>query len=186
MEESKTSPSSLNKEAWLRYFARVIDITIGTLIVGSLIGIIIGIFFVILGVDIDILSEIPEYISMIFVMMIYFFIEANIISSFGTTPGKKLLGISVYRNNGEYLDYMTSLKRTFTLWFKGLALSIPIISLITLIMAYNRYTDHGITSWDEAYDVKISYQPISIIRLGVGIAVWIVAIMINLSVYIGN
>ncbi|UFH59466.1 RDD family protein [Sulfurovum mangrovi] len=186
MEASETRPSSLNKEAWLRYFARVIDITIGTLIVGSLVGVIIGIFFVILGVDMHILSVIPEYISMIFVMMIYFFIEANIISSFGTTPGKKLLGITVFRNNGEYLDYKRSLKRTFTLWFKGLALSLPIISLITLIMAYNRYTDHGITSWDEAYDVKVSCQPIGTLRLGAGIAVWIVAIIINLSVYIGN
>ncbi|MDM5272301.1 RDD family protein [Sulfurovum sp. zt1-1] len=186
MEESNVSSSSLNKEAWLRYFARVIDITIGTMIVGVVIGIIIGIFFVIFGVDIQILSEIPEYISMLFVMIIYFLIEANVISSFGTTPGKKLLGISVHHNNGDYLDYMTSLKRTFTLWFKGLALSLPLISLITLIVAYNRYTDHGITSWDEEYNVNVAYQPIGTMRLGAGIVVWIVAVMINLSAYISN
>ena len=156
LEDSNINSASLNKEAWLRYFARVIDITIGTMILGAILGIILGIFFVIFGVNIQILSEVPEYFSMLFVMVIYFLIEANVISSFGTTPGKKLLGISVYHSNGDYLDYMTSLKRTFTLWFKGLALSLPIISLITLIVAYNRYTDHGITSWDEEYDVKVS------------------------------
>lgn len=186
MEESKINSSSLSKEGWLRYFARAIDMTIGMLILGSVIGFIVGIFFVIFGVSISLLSGVAEYILMIFIIIIYFFIEANLISSFGTTPGKKLLGISVYRNNGDYMDYMTSLKRTFTLWFKGLALSLPIISLFAMIMAYNRYTDRGVTSWDEEYDVKVSYQPIGIIRLGTGIVLWIITVIINVGAYTGN
>ena len=52
LEDSNINSASLNKEAWLRYFARVIDITIGTMILGAILGIILGIFFVIFGVNI--------------------------------------------------------------------------------------------------------------------------------------
>lgn len=186
MEESRTVTSSLNKEAWFRYFARIIDITIGTMILGLGIGIILGLFLLILGIEMDILSQIPEYLFMIFTLLIYFIVEANVISSFGTTPGKKLFGITVYQADGNYLDYLTSIKRTFSVWLKGLALSLPIISFITLFMAYNRYTDHGITSWDEKYDVKVSFQPIGVFRQVIGISLWLIVLGINISAYWGN
>lgn len=185
MEKENTVGSSRNKEAWLRYFARIIDITVGSIFI--VVGIIIiSLFLLMFDIDIEALFEVP-FVFEIILMIIYFFVEAKVISVFGTTLGKKLFGITVFHSNGEHLDYITSLERTFTMWFKGLGLSIPLISLFTLIMSYNRYTDLGITSWDEALEVKVSFQPISTIRLAVGVIAWVVAVALNLiSLYIGT
>ena len=160
----------------------MIDMTIGTLVIGFIVGFILGIFLAVMGISAQALDNIPQIILIISITIIYFFIEANVISSFGTTPGKKLFGIRVSDENGEDLDYLTSVKRSFVLWFQGLALSIPLISLITLIISYNRYTAQGITSWDETYHVKISYQPISTIRMVLGVLLWIITFAINLYI----
>jgi len=181
MEQKKIENSSLNKQAWLRYFARTIDMLIGTLFIGLIFGIAFGIITSILGYSQNFLLEIPDLILTIFLIAIYFFIEASIISKFGTTPAKKLFGITLFDSSGEKLDYKTSLQRGFILWFKGLALSIPLISLITLGIAYNTYTDEGKTSWDKTLNVIVLHQKISTIRFIIGIIIWLIAFALNIA-----
>ena len=181
MDQKKIENESLNKQVWLRYFARTIDMTIGILFIGVISGIVFEIIISILGYSQNFLLEIPELILIIFLITIYFFIEASIISKFGTTPAKKLFGIKICDSNGEKLDYKISLQRGFILWFKGLAFSIPLISLITLAIAYNTYKDEGKTSWDETLNVIVSYQKISTIRFVIGIIIWIITFALNIA-----
>lgn len=178
MEQLETGYTA-NKEAWLRYFARIIDMTVGTSILGLLVGLVLGLFLAIFGVSSDIFLEIPEFAFMFLVLIIYLFLEANIISSFGTTPGKKLFGISISDSNGEDLDYTTSVQRNFTLWMKGLAFSIPFISLITLAFAHSNYTATGITSWDKQYNIVVTFKPISDLRFVLGVLLWIAMMVLN-------
>ena len=168
---------SLTKQAWIRYFARVIDIFLGTVIVLFILGVMFitgslifkGTSTYYLEQATDLTFRIIEMIGMV----IYFFIEAAIISKYGTTPAKKLFGISLSNENGEKLDYKTALGRGFTLWFRGLGLGLPIISFITLAITYSNYTQDGQTTWDKNFNTVVSYKIISPIRFIVGITIFI-------------
>jgi len=43
----------------------------------------------------------------------------------------------------------------------GQGVGIPLISLITHILAYNRLTDRGITQWDESGNHSVAHREIS-------------------------
>lgn len=169
---------TLNKKAWLRYFARIIDMAIGLFTIGIIVGLIIGIFLYIFDA-IQLLDQISELIFIVISILIYFFIEAKIISKYATTPAKKLLGISIVGVNGEKLDYKTSLNRSLTLWLKGLGLMIPIVSLIALIMSYNGYVEQGTTPWDKDNGAVVQYEPIGTIRFAIGIILGVFSFILN-------
>ncbi len=175
---------SLNKKAWFRYIARMIDMTIGILFVGLAFGIILGIVDAFLKIHYEDTSQVVKFSLKTFIIIFYFFIEAGIISIYKTTPGKKLFGITLSDANGKELNYRISLKRDFTLWFKGLAFSIPFVSLFTLIYSYYGYTEKGTTSWDKTYNVTISYQPISTLRFIIGIIIFIITGIFNIYIIV--
>ena len=166
--------NDLNKQAWMRYMARTIDVTIGSLLIGLSVGFLLAIIFS----SNDILST-PEILLSMLVVAIYLLIEAWIISTYKTTLGKKLLGITVTDKNGGKLKYSTSVKRDFYMWLAGLGLSLPFVSLVTMLISYNKYTEKGVTPWDEAYDVKINYEPISNVRFITGIVLTVAVIVLN-------
>ncbi|EFK97538.1 RDD domain containing protein [sediment metagenome] len=180
---------TLNKKAWLRYLARISDMFFTLILSVSVVGFLLMIFTLIFGIILklfsnpvfpwDILSSLPVFVQIIFMTILYLFIEAKIISQYGTTPFKKLLGISIVDINGKKLDYKTSLKRNLTLWFKGLGFTIPIISLIALIMSYNGYVEQGTTPWDEDNRAVVLFEPISNIRLAIGIIMVISTFILN-------
>jgi hypothetical protein len=169
---------TLNKKAWLRYLARTIDMTIGLFVTGIVVGSIVGIFLYIFEV-LQSFDQIPELILIVISILIYFLIEAKIISKYATTPAKKLLGISIVDTNGEKLDYKTSLIRNLTLWLKGLGLTIPFISLIALIMSYNGYVEQGTTPWDKDNGVVVQYKPIGTARFAIGIILGVFSFILN-------
>ncbi|MDD5359181.1 MAG: RDD family protein [Sulfurovaceae bacterium] len=177
---------TLNKKAWLRYFARISDMFFMLILLIS----VMGFAFMILALIAlklfpsylfpwDMLSSLLVFVQTLLIIIVYLFIEAKIISKYGTTPFKKLLGISIVDINGEKLDYKTSLIRNLTLWLKGLGLTIPFISLIALIMSYNGYVEQGTTPWDKDNGVVVQYEPISTIRFAIGIIFGISALIFN-------
>jgi len=172
--------SEFNKQAWFRYFARTIDIGIGATIVSLIFGFIIAIISLLLGYPPNEPSGMFFNILVFFSVAIYFFIEAGIISKFGTTPAKKLFGITLTGLNGEKLNYKISLQRGFLLWFKGMGLSLPIISFITMAVSYANFTNEGKTSWDRTFDVVVTYKQISNIRLVMGITIWLIIFILNI------
>ena len=176
MIEEKVENISLTKQAWTRYLARVIDIFLGTVIVLFILGVMFiagSLIFKYSTYYLEQATDLTFRIIEMIGMVIYFFIEAAIISKYGTTPAKKLFGISLSNENGEKLDYKTALGRGFTLWFRGLGLGLPIISFITLAVAYSNYTQDGQTTWDKDFNVVVSYKIISPIRFIIGVTVFI-------------
>jgi hypothetical protein len=43
--------------------------------------------------------------------------------------------------------------------------ALPVLSLVTQLLAFNRLTKKGITSWDEKLGFSISHGPISALRV---------------------
>ena len=180
---------TLNQKAWFRYMARSIDMTIGTIFIGLVFGLLLGLLSVVLSslieIPWDILKDIPEFFVGVVIVFLYLIVEASMFSSFKTSLGKKLFGISVTDSNNKYLEFSVALKRNFTLWFRGMALSIPLLSFITMVIAYQNYIDKGITSWDHDNEVVVHYKSISKPRVVASILLFIVVILFNSYLIVG-
>ena len=81
-----------------------------------------------------------------------------------TTPGKALLNISITKLANANLTYSECLKRSLRVWFYGMAMGVPIILLITQIIAYKKLMRNKITSWDEECEILISHGDIGRLR----------------------
>jgi len=189
---------TLNKKAWLRYMARLIDMMVGSVVVAIIFMIL---FIIIVGVmakvgiiSVEVVFEIRNFLfedgsgvlertpSIVFAtvsIFFYLFVEAKLISRYGTTPFKKLFGISIVDKNGGKISYKTSLIRAFMVWIRGLALSLPLLSLVTLILSYNRYTEQGTSPWDEENNLIVQHKQISDTRFFIGIIIFISIFILN-------
>lgn len=123
---------------WIRLFARWLDVSLYLIIF-------ILVFYLITGYDI---TEI-KYISLLIILS-YVFVEPILLSTWGYTPGKALCMTKIKNSEGvEKLSYRKALIRSLRIWWNGLGTAIPLISLFTLIHAYDKLKKRGNTSWDE-------------------------------------
>lgn len=162
---------------WIRYWARTIDLLI---FMFPLIGIVI---LMLINVDnlADVLKQIdktPETLFGVLIGFIYIFIEPIFLSTWGTTIGKSLLKVSVRNADGSKLSYVEGLKRTFSIWFFGQGLNLPLVTLITHVFAYNELKDKGITSWDKGGNYIVFHEKIGVIRSMVAISIPILIVFL--------
>ena len=89
--------------------------------------------------------------------------EALLLSTWGTTPGKFLLRTQLKAK--KKFDFTTALRRSFSVWFRGLGMGIPILNVFCLLIAYQKLKVFKITSWDRDDGIAVTHLPISRIRL---------------------
>ncbi len=111
--------------------------------------------------------------------MAWLVVEAIALSAVGTTPGKALLKVTVRRRDGRHLDFPGSLNRAFDVWLKGLGMGLPVVVIVTELLAYRRLSRTGVTSWDEAGDVLVSHARIGYPRVALAAAVLLVALALR-------
>jgi hypothetical protein len=156
-EEQTPSP---NVRPWVRYFARYIDSFTFSFLLRFLQEVNSIYFFPNSALE----SGLSIFFLWIFIDFLWILIESSFLSSWGTTFGKWLLGIKVRNHEGGKLTYFTALKRSTLVWFKGLGMGLPIVTLFTLISAYITLTEKGITTWDQDCHLIVTHQKIGIIR----------------------
>jgi len=139
---------------WVRYWGRIIDL----LLFGVMFGLILGYIYP------PMLTMSDRILGML-ILFFYVFVDALLLSSWGTTPGKALLKVKVRTGNGKKLRYGDALQRSFSVWFRGLGLGIPVVSLFTLIFSYSRLKKSGITVWDEKGGYVVSHEHIGVARV---------------------
>ncbi len=164
-----SKPSSLERTTtprpWVRYWARSFDFALYYLITLFIVFPVVissgwGLFFT------------PIYMAVMFgVFFLAIVIEAIMLSWWGTTPGKWVLQVQVRDHTGEKLTYAQALKRSGDVWFRGLALGIPVINLMALLIAFLSLKKHGESSWDRDSQLAVSHQPISLGRWIFGLTV---------------
>ena len=118
-----------------------------------------------LGEDAKILTTMPKLLFSIIFLILLIIIESLILSHWRTTPGKKLLKINIYSDNEKEIAYTDAFLRTIKVWFYGLGLGIPLITLFTQVKAFNKLTNNGITSWDKEGNFIISYEEVATWRI---------------------
>jgi len=138
---------------WIRYFARTIDIILWAFPAGLLLGFFApGLLYA--G------GENNEYLLGVIIVLMWVFVEPLCHTVFGTTPGKSLLRIKVIYNSPNELTYSHALKRSIKVWWRGMGAGVPLISLFTLISAYNTLKTKGRTSWDADDGFIVSHSVI--------------------------
>ena len=166
------SEAHANVRPWVRFFARLLDYTI-------FIGVIS--FFTLLF-DYPLLTIAPPMPFLILVF-IWAFIEAAFISGCRTTPGKALLGISVQKDGGRKLSYGESLSRALSVWLLGMGAGIPIVYLVTWIVACVKLSNNGVTTWDKRGDIAVHHKKLEWYRIAIAVGIFLIAGYFNYAIY---
>lgn len=150
---------STSVHPWRRFWARYLDVFTFSIVFGIFLA-----FFLP-----SILDQSEVFLSML-ILFIWIFAEAALLDTWGTTPGKWLLRISVQGPTGKP-HFSEALNRSFAVWFRGLGFGIPLVSLFTMSAAYNRLKKEGTSSWDQDGQFVVSHGNVGFIRTSVVILV---------------
>ncbi len=155
---------------WVRYWARTFDMTFLFLAVGGILGVVAPD-----ALDDKVFGNLFGFVC----LAAWVLIEPLHLVSGGTTPGKWLFRTRVVTTDGRRLTYEDALMRSFRVWWRGMGVGAPIISLITLIAAHEKLTRNGVTSWDREGNFTVVHK-----RLGPGRVVAIAFVCIAICALI--
>ena len=140
---------------WVRYWARMTDVWIFAVFISVYVGI----------SDSSILYATNDMVMGIIILAVWVLIESVMLSTWGTTPGKWFFRITIRDSEGNMLNYSDSLSRCFSVWLKGLGAGLPLVSIITTLIAYNTLTTTGRTSWDMSGNFTVTHEEIGTRRV---------------------
>jgi len=136
---------------WRRYWARSLDIFVGTFLAATVIGALWPSF----------LSQMTaaageKGIILLILLPFAFAVDALICWALGNTPGKAIAGIKVLQKGGQRrLSPTAYLGRNFGVYVFGFALGLPLVSLFTLVYGYRRAADGDPSTWDRFFGSRV-------------------------------
>jgi uncharacterized RDD family membrane protein YckC len=136
---------------WPRYWARMFDITLLSLIVGG--GLVYAVSAIYGPAILD--SRSFTIVSTIILFPIVFGVDALIQFTFGNTPGKRLAGIRVETAAGQRPTLYQCLMRNLWVWVRGIGLGIPLLNIAAMIACYMKVRNGGLTSWDAEWNTRV-------------------------------
>ena len=161
---------------WSRFFARYLDLLLFALLLAALI-LLVGPEFL------DEITQLNDAAFGILIMAAWIPFEAILLSSWGTTPGKAALGITLKTVNGDKLTFADAMRRSISVWARGVGCGLPIINLITAWWAYRKLQKTGTTSWDTVVHTEVFHAPTSTLR---GVVVVLVLFGLMALIAYGN
>jgi uncharacterized RDD family membrane protein YckC len=165
--EERSSPP----RPWIRYWARMVDVALWSMVGGLLMAIFLP----------DLLDSTNEVGLGIVLLLGWVFVEALLLTSFGTTPGKALLRIAVTTDGGDKLPYGTALQRSFLVFIKGMGLGLPLISLIPMIVAHGNLSKSGRTTWDRDLDLRVVHREVGFVRGAAVVAILVLFLALTVA-----
>tara|TARA_R100000789_G_scaffold42444_1_gene44022 strand:+ start:28 stop:762 length:735 start_codon:yes stop_codon:yes gene_type:complete len=133
-----------DQRPWTRYYARVID--------SLFLGLMAGVIFMWLRVSSP--DSILLYILAWPIIVVY---ETIVIGIFGTTVGKKIMGVRVCDGYGNPVGIDRSLKRSLSVWVSGFWLGIPIICIYPMDKAEGHINKYKISKWDKKLGLHVEH-----------------------------
>lgn len=152
---------------WTRFWARMLDY----LIFGFVIGFISAIFNIPLPFDQQ------PFMGML-IIFLWVFVEAIFLSTWGKTLGKWLLCIEVRGPEGAKLTFLQALNRSFSVWWMGLGAGIPIVNLVTMIIAAVKLSNCQITTWDRTGHFRVTHYPVGVMRVVAVVAIYLFFVLV--------
>lgn len=133
------------RSPWRRFFARQLDLGIYEIVMAVF-------FHLVLRV-----KDIPLILDIYIPFALMLLAEPILLCTWGTTPGKWILGLEVRGYYGRKLSWSDALARTWGVFAKGYGYGIPIYSLVRLYKCCKACSDRGeILPWEEdlSYTLK--------------------------------
>lgn len=156
-----------NRDAWARYLARMID--------GLLVWFVMALLSFLLAVSLEAIS--PDLLEAYFaihedrlwqfvagvpiILLSWLFFDTLALSLFGTTPGKLLMGVKVTGRDGGKPSVFAALWRSLLVQIIGLGARLPLLSIATLLLAYNRAAEGRTMLWDTFADTTATRTPVA-------------------------
>jgi uncharacterized RDD family membrane protein YckC len=161
---------------WPRFWARIIDFYVFGAVITALIDYsntgLLG-------------SPTAQKLGSILALAVWMLIEARLLQGLGTTPGKLLMNVRVRRRDGRPASSHDALLRSLRLWWRGLGMGLPVVSLVTAAYAYRQLQARGETSWDRDGGWVVEHGAVGLLRILATIAVVLAAFAMSVVVRIG-
>lgn len=145
--EHPRSQLTRRMEVGYRFLARFFDYSIWLILLGLLR----------LWVGHKFPTELSEYLIP-FEFFTWIPVEAALLSTWGTTPGKFVFKIHLQQGRKKKLDFATALRRSAIVWFRGFGMGIMVVNVLCMMMAAHRLQLHGKTSWDREENINVHYK----------------------------
>ena len=175
MAELERAKSGRTSEArpWQRLAARLFDYAIWGLVLALLLSELRG------------LGLVPETLSYwlghpllapVLITGTWVPIEALLIASLGTTPGKWLFGVylqfsisDAYARRDTRAQLRRAMERSFRVWWEGVACGFPLLAPVLIAVAYEKIAQNQETDWDFAQDVLVTHGPPGVLNTVTGV-----------------
>lgn len=154
--EISQKTKELHFNPWARFLARRIDL----IVITSIMIISTTLFY-------------PDFIhasilkkSLLMILVSYptwVIIEAILLSTWGTTPGKFIFNLQLTDLNNSKLKFNAALGRSLNVWMKGMGFGLPLITIITFINSYDTLKKNSVTAWDKNKFI-LTHKKIGFIR----------------------
>jgi uncharacterized RDD family membrane protein YckC len=167
---------------WRRYFARMLDTTVGAAAVMFAVGVVLVV------VDQDASKAFTDFldkpdnraINTLLTVAVAMLPNALCIGFTGSSLGKWIFGVTVTHLDGRLLGFRLALQREVMVWWRGSGIGFPLISIFTLISAFRTLKDKKKTSWDEDLLLKVIHRPATTTQMVlnfVGVALWLTVLV---------
>jgi len=127
-----------------RFFARMLDLSIMDMIIFTVLSLIFRVNLLHIG-------ELTQWLLGILGWILLIPAEALMLSRFGTTPGKFIMGISLELADGRKPSFGDAASRTWDVFARGMGYTIPIYNLIRLWRCRKEALESGVMEWDRHY-----------------------------------
>jgi hypothetical protein len=111
-----------------------------------------------------------EFAFQLVIPFSWIFVESLLLSLVGTTPGKALFKIRLSLDGCDSIPFIFAFYRSLRVWWRGLGVGVPIVTLFTLVHAERVLSRDGVTSWDKELGFRVAHEKIGPIRIVTAVA----------------
>lgn len=166
-------------DPWQRYWARTFDLSLAGAAAWAVLT--LGFRVSVMG-----MAGLPRWlfqaVSIVLVWAVLLLLEPLLLCTWGTTPGKWLLGLELRSKQGKKLTFCQGLRRTWGVLFTGYGLEIPVFSLYCLYRGYKECREDRPMSYDwEAENLYYSKVPQWGLRAAASVALALLLIPVRVG-----
>ena len=151
---------------WRRYAARVLDMSFFGVIAFLLIAVMFYSVAPYSAYQFFAIFENPSSIivNVVLSTLLSCVLTGAVIGVSGLSLGKIIFGVMVTDHDGNKIGITKGIQRDLAVFLRGLGLGIPIISLVTMYVAYSNLNKSNSTSWDSEKNYRVWHRPSSAIQ----------------------
>jgi len=172
LERAKTGRTS-EPRPWNRLGARMFDYAIWGIVLALLVSELMGVGVVSEHVGAWLGHPL---VAPVLITGTWIAVEALLMVSVGTTPGKWLFGCylqfaisDAYARREMPAQLARALRRGFRVWWQGMGCGFPLLAPVVIAIAYERVMHNQESDWDFAQDCLVTYAPPGALNTATGV-----------------